>query len=301
MAPTLKTLEVAWDFAELMRTGEDVDSFSVGCGREGIALVSDQAAESAPSAVIVKGDVAPYRVDLPTRHPSISVAQVLPGGELLVVCRRATLYPDDSWELNAVVYGPDGVERRRFLLGDGIQRLQADAAGRIWVGYFDEGIFGSGGWNELGRPSCVGARALCRFDADGHKEWEFELSPMLIDDCYALNVTDEANYSYHIGYDSFSVFKVTPDDHHREWQTNLSGANAVAVADSRVVLYGGYPDNDYRCAVCEPDDDRLVDIAHWDLTTSDGDKPNLRTVVGRGENLHTLIGTRWYSLSTRES
>jgi len=78
--------------------------------------------------------------------------EILPGGETLVVASRCFRNLDGSHEMNAKVYGPDGKQNREFLLGDGINHIQTDAEGRIWVGYFDEGIFGNFGWQYAGGP-----------------------------------------------------------------------------------------------------------------------------------------------------
>jgi hypothetical protein len=48
--------------------------------------------------------------------------------------------------------------KREFLLGDGIEDVQTDRKGHIWVAYFDEGVFGArvllyGGYGEQ-RNAC---------------------------------------------------------------------------------------------------------------------------------------------------
>lgn len=68
--------------------------------------------------------------------------------------------PDGRWiisnsrcyvgEENARLLAPDGVLVRRLCLGDGIGHLQCDTDGDIWVGYYDEGIFGNYGWGRDG-------------------------------------------------------------------------------------------------------------------------------------------------------
>jgi hypothetical protein len=61
-------------------------------------------------------------------------------------------FPDGRWLVtnarsggrgNACILGPDGTEERRFELGDGIEHIKIDDHHRIWVGWFDEGVFGT--------------------------------------------------------------------------------------------------------------------------------------------------------------
>jgi hypothetical protein len=71
-------------------------------------------------------------------------------------------------------------------LGDAIEDLQTTSDNRIWVSYFDEGVFGGG----------IGSNGLVCFDAAGDVKCEFaklaEISALPhVDDCYALNVCNE--------------------------------------------------------------------------------------------------------------
>src|SRR5215813_9061555 len=57
--------------------------------------------------------------------------EMLPNGEILVVAPRCERFQDGGHELNAQVYDRTGTLRREFLLGDGIEHVQADARGNI--------------------------------------------------------------------------------------------------------------------------------------------------------------------------
>ena len=48
-------------------------------------------------------------------------------------------------------------------LGDGINHLLTTPSGAIWVGYFDEGVFGSFGWGGPGPPP-IGQPGIVQFD-----------------------------------------------------------------------------------------------------------------------------------------
>ena len=59
-------------------------------------------------------------------------------GGWVIVDRRCAI-----GDQNARVLGPDAVERGRYCLGDGINHLQCDGENSVWVGYFDEGVYGN--------------------------------------------------------------------------------------------------------------------------------------------------------------
>jgi streptogramin lyase len=62
-------------------------------------------------------------------------------------------FPDGRWLVaearmdpvtpNAFVFDPDGTHINSFYAGDGIQTVLVDRRGKIWIGYFDEGVFGA--------------------------------------------------------------------------------------------------------------------------------------------------------------
>src|SRR5688572_10081234 len=52
---------------------------------------------------------------------------------------------------NARILDVEGAELRRIELGDGIEHIKIDSRDRIWVGWFDEGVFGNDTWQYPGR------------------------------------------------------------------------------------------------------------------------------------------------------
>ncbi len=83
----------------------------------------------------------------------------------------------------ATLYDAHGSVRTILDLGDASEDLQTTAEGRIWVSYFDEGIFGGG----------LGTQGLICFDGAGVPIFQFrefaeknDLPPIY--DCYAMNV-----------------------------------------------------------------------------------------------------------------
>lgn len=86
----------------------------------------------------------------------------------------------------AVIYNAQGKALGTLDLGDAIKDVLATAGGKIWVSYFDEGVYGRGTGNQ---------GAVC-FDSSGRvilKYFEFAepLGLPFVDDCYAINVVSE--------------------------------------------------------------------------------------------------------------
>lgn len=110
-------------------------------------------------------------------HPNY--AQRFSNGDyLLAEAREATKYP------NAFVCDHSGKFLRAFKLGDAINKLIIDSKDRIWVGYFDEGVFGGSEISQYG---------LNRFDKNGRLEYSFKYAGLDIDDCYNLNIDAHNN------------------------------------------------------------------------------------------------------------
>lgn len=113
-----------------------------------------------------------------------SFAQPLPAGRWLLVEARA----GKGNEANADIFSNSGIILSSFHAGDGIEHVQTTAAGEIWIGYFDEGVFGGG---ELGQSGLV---CLSENGESLLQYWSEIAEPNAlpgIDDCYAVNVSAE--------------------------------------------------------------------------------------------------------------
>ena len=115
-----------------------------------------------------------------------------------------------------------------------------------------------------------------------------------INDCYALNVDDTCTWACY--YSDFPVVRIR-DDIVTGWHNDIRGARALAVAGSRVALFGGYgPDYD-RLALTELGADRAQPAGEYRIVLPDGEPlPPGTQVIGRGSRLHFLTDTSWYQL-----
>lgn len=127
-----------------------------------------------------------------------SHAQRLPDGGYVLAHARAK-----KGEHNLERFDPSGRFVDSFAIGDGVAHLAVDRRGRIWVGYFDEGIFG-------GDP--LSACGLSRFDLSGHLDYQWDgATHGRIDDCDALTL-DDHDAAWICPYSDYFVATITEAD-----------------------------------------------------------------------------------------
>jgi hypothetical protein len=206
---------------------------------------------------------------------------------------------------NARVIGADGGELDRFMLGDGIEQVAIDQSDRIWVGWFDEGVFGNESWRVPGQEWPPSGHGLACFADDGAllmaPSWPSEAG--YVADCYALNAVGRGAWS--CPYMDFPLFHCVPDQPVRWWRNPVPGARAMAVDGARVLLAGGYGVEANRLVLLglhgigRGEDAR--EIASWSLPLHPRaaanewepvwEPPTL--LVGRGDAMHLIDGGVW--------
>ena len=129
-----------------------------------------------------------------------SIADLFSDGTLLIVQSRC-LKDGDNIERNARRYNTNGQLIEAFTLGDGISHVQIDETDTIWVGYFDEGIYGNFGWEQP-----MGSYGLIAYSMNGQKLWGG--SNYEIIDCYALNVVSSKEVYFYY-YDDFYLVQLS--------------------------------------------------------------------------------------------
>ncbi len=91
-----------------------------------------------------------------------------------------------------------GATTGKICVGDSVEKILA-SGGRLYVSYFDEGVFGDFGWDEP-----PGECGLAVWSETGEKLYEFDRG--LIDDCCAINLFDGAYYVRY--YSSFDFARI---------------------------------------------------------------------------------------------
>ena len=198
---------------------------------------------------------------------------------------------------NGRLIGNDGRVLRDILLGDGIEHLQCDRFGNIWVGYFDEGIYAP---DENGVSR--GVFGLNRFDASGAstlppacRDWSTWPLPQ-ISDCYAMNVVDDAIWL--CTYIDFPISRLGFDGAARTWTNDKCGAKLLAVDGDLMVLLGGYGEERRHGVLLRLDQNAARRVGEFAVDVGDIDE--LPLAGSRGDTLHFVEGDTWSRLSVAD-
>jgi hypothetical protein len=190
----------------------------------------------------------------------------------------------------ATVFDSDGGPVCHGDIRGGIEHIRTTSAGRIWVGYFDEGVYGD---------DPVAHHGIVRFTCDLQPEWMYpfdsEFGP--VDDCYALNVVGETAWACY--YNSFSIVRLA-GQHVTGWlNREVHGGAALIVDGDRCALVGLFHPAGHRlAAVGRLADGQYQPVGERLLTLPDGQPlPPYTPYMGHGPDLHAFVGTSWYRLS----
>jgi len=259
----------------------------------GFATFPVSVPERAPSVALVSysegGNIekTAHVAGLDVAHPHI---ELLADGSFLVVGARC-YWREAGAELNAVVYDEGGAVVRRGCFGDGIEHVQVARDGTIWVGYFDEGVFGNYGWGNPG-PEPLGSSGIAAWSPDFEKVWELDASAGLVSDCYTLNVSDHEVLS--APYTDFPIVSirsgavaVTPTE-------GISGPRGILRSGDRIALIGAYRDPGLL-VLGEISNGKFVETARQHLTRPSGDPLPPGTVHCRGSVAHVFADNEWLS------
>ncbi|PSL53592.1 hypothetical protein B0I31_10839 [Saccharothrix carnea] len=279
--------------------GEVVALWSTAEGRE--ALLAYDGGPGRPAFAATRAE-HPVAARLTVRDAVVEVAgltlahcqvQPLPGDRFLVVGGRCRWRPEGA-EHNAQVIDSAGDVVRTAVLGDGIGHLATTPTGQVWVGYFDEGVYGNFGWGGPG-PDPVGGPGLVRFDRDLRRAWAFpgDGDAPSIDDCYALNVAGETAWASY--YSDFPVVRVGDGDRVAVWANEVEGAGAVVTDGTRCALVGGYGRDHHLVRIGELTGEGRFEVRHTRRLVMPGPRsPSRWTMAGRGDVLHLISGTSHY-------
>jgi len=224
----------------------------------------------------------------PLLRPSLQFDR-FPDGRWLVASARS----DDA---DSRILSADGSELGRIRLGDGIMHLKIDDASRIWVGWFDEGVFGNDGWRVPGLEWPPSAYGLAAFDASGRVIVQAKGAPAgsEIADCYALNVVGGQPWA--CTYPEFPVSTYEAENGWRWRSTGLSGTRALAVRPPYILAAGGYGEDDDQVVLVRLDEEQGVSLGRWRLPFPVGFPARADFVDARGDELHVVwdgVWSRW--------
>lgn len=218
-------------------------------------------------------------------------------GTLVVVDALCPWVPDSPPRHNAFVLDPTGKCLNSFHGGSSIMDVQCDTQNRIWISYFDEGVFGNHGWNSPG-PSGLGSGGLVCLSEDGTVLWShnnMEIAPeRFIDDCYALNVIgrDACFYFYSdFVLGQIADFEAKPIYH----EVPVSGSHAFAKRGQFLAFSAQYREEPTTCHLIDTagtaeTNARIADMACAETRAMT--RSNTLT-KGRGQWMHLVVGDLW--------
>ncbi|WP_418960046.1 hypothetical protein [Streptomyces tritici] len=255
-----------------------VDAF----GRAHWLLAEREPAAEPYDAVVVTvyddAHTATWLHGLTSRHADLAV---LPDGGFVTAAPRSR--PDEA---HVQVFDALGRVSRTFRVGDGVEHLLADESGALWVGHFDEGVYGD---DPLSWPG------LRRWDVTGEPLWTYDHRDSgEISDCYALNV--HRTHAWACAYRHFDLLEIRPGRRPVAHANPVRGANALAVHGDRVAFFGGYGDEHDRLVAARLSGGAVHPQVTGRLTRPDGSPVGRRRVVSRGPRIHVQErpGTEWY-------
>jgi len=183
----------------------------------------------------------------------------------------------------------NGVETNRLELGDGIEHIKIDESHRIWVGWFDEGVYGNDNWQFPGQKWPPSSNGLAAFDVEGKLVRSF--TDHIIDDCYAMNVFGEEAWA--CTYSDFPILRMNNTDQNL-WKSNLSGIKAIAVDYPYVIAAGGYRDDFNLLHLLRLEKESTSILKSWRIPELKSRPTYLQELDGRADALHVVCDNRWY-------
>ncbi len=223
--------------------------------------------------------------ELPIAHPHI---QPMPAGGLLLVGARCRWRPEGA-ERNAIHIDADGDTIREATLGDGIEDIKVTLSGEVWVGYFDEGIYGNYGWGRPGSPEPIGASGIVQFNAHLEPAWHCPYPVGVGPE--SLNLIRDAVWAR-----DGSILRIS-ERQAVWWTTTTDHARTLIAEGTTVALVSGYRDQMDRVLIGQVGSGDFTIDSKYRINFPD-DRPLTAEarVIGRGPELHVVTATDWYRL-----
>lgn len=225
---------------------------------------------------------------------AIPKIQIMPDGIWLIGTRA--YYHDDGPELNGTFWSNDGQLARSGCFGDGISKVRARPDGDLWIGYFDEGVFGNYGWGVPDGPTPLGAHGVVLWDGGTFtKKWEPEGYGDLCDVYAATLVGDDLWTSTYVDF-PISRFDGKTQI---EFPTSDSGTRALIVGGDIAATFGEYRHPwSYRIWQLEEATTRTRFIKRGELSRPTGLNDKTPTIfAGYGEELNVYNDGNWYKMA----
>lgn len=257
----------------------------------GIFPKSRTAFELAFSLVVLSGAGAKV-TKLPAMNIAFPYVDKFSDGGCLIVGARSTWRSKYDFDLNGALIERGAKTAKRVCFGDGIEDVGIDDANRIWISYFDEGVFGNFGWSHPG-PTGLGAGGVNCFDRSGELLWQHnrEDATEHVDDCYAMNVSPLGIWFYF--YTAFKVARVTEDFSVEYFDTPVGGSHSFVTDGHRFVFSSQYREPVTTFHATNFYKGKLVHRRKLSLSLPAGIKEDQIKMKARGDKLHVFTDKHW--------
>ncbi len=257
----------------------------------GIFPKSRSASDLAFSLVVQSGAGA-ETFSLPATNITFPYVDLFSDGGCVLVGARSSWRSKDDFDLNGALIERGSTVAKRVCFGDGVENVGVDRKDRIWISYFDEGVFGNFGWSHPG-PTGLGAGGINCFDRTGQLLWQHnrEDATEHIDDCYAMNVSPLGVWFYF--YTAFKVAKVTEDFSVEYFDTPISGSHSFVTDGRRFVFSSQYREPSTTFHATNLYKGKLVHRRKLSLSLPAGIKADQIKMTARGDKLHVFAEKDW--------
>lgn len=238
-------------------------------------------------------------VDIGKTDFTFPFVEIFPDGRVLLISARCQWRSENDFDLNGLIYDPKTKKRSAFLVGDGVEGVSIDERGRIWVSYFDEGVFGNYGWASPG-PRCIGEMGLNCFNGQGEIIWRFQPpeNGSHIDDCYAMNVVGTNVFIYF--YSDFPLCSIGENFELRFRETELNGSHAFAIEGNTALFSGQYNEPLSRFHHMSLGEHKLKKLNEVEVVLPNGDPIRDGRMLARGRHVHFFDSDSWYRGDIRD-
>ncbi len=243
-------------------------------------------------SLVVQSSAGAETTILPAMNMTLPYVDVFSDGACVLVGARSSWRSKDDFDLNGALIERGAKTAKRVCFGDGIEGIGIDGTDRIWISYFDEGVFGNFGWSNPG-PTGLGAGGLNCFDRTGNLLWQHnrEATTEHIDDCYAMNVSPLGVWFYF--YTDFKVARVTEDFSIEYYDTPISGSHSFVTDGHRFVFSSQYFEPVTTFHATNLSKGKLVHKCKISLSLPTGIKADQITMKARGTKLHVFTDKHW--------
>lgn len=242
--------------------------------------------------LVIQGAAGAETISLPATNITFPLVDLLSDGGCALVGARSSWRSKEDFDLNGALIERGSTVAKRVCFGDGIENVGIDGKDRIWISYFDEGVFGNFGWSHPG-PTGLGAGGLNCFDRTGELLWQHNREDAIehIDDCYAMNVSPLGVWFYF--YTAFKVARVTEGFSVEYFDTPISGSHSFVTDGHRFVFSSQYSEPATTFHATNLYKGKLVHRRKLSLSLPSGINAEQIKMTARGDKLHVFTDNDW--------